>query len=152
MNDVLPFPLPPRVPPVEPALLASAVFIFGEYLDRLRADLPPPDDNAEESEGESAAPQPEVDTKAVLGLFAQELGTNVPVTLALFLRVTALFRLLSQSPSLAHFALDAGEPNDALSQDALLAAARLDLPVKRAGTEGTADFDPRAFRAALTRE
>lgn len=150
MNDVLPFPLPPRVPPVEPALLASAVFIFGEYLDRLRADLPPPDENAEEDD--KAPPQPEVDTKAVLGLFAQELGTNVPVTLALFLRVTALFRLLSQSPSLARFALDAGGPNDALSEDALLAAARLDLPVKRTGKDGTADFDPRTFRAALTRE
>lgn len=149
MNDVLPFPLPPRVPPVEPALLASAVFIFGEYLDRLRADLPPPDDSAEESE--NAPSQPEVDTKTVLGLFTQELGTNVPVTLALFLRVTALFRLLSQSPSLARFALEADGPN-ALSETALLAAARLDLPVKRTGKEGTADFDPRAFRVALTRE
>lgn len=150
MNDVLPFPLPPRVPPVEPQLLASAVFVFGEYLDRLRADLPPPDEEADE--GESVPPQPEVETKAVLDLFAQELGTNVPVTLALFLRVTALFRMLSQSPSLARFALASGESNDALSEDALLAAARLDLPVKRAGKEGTADFDPRAFRAALTRE
>ncbi|MBU6508087.1 MAG: hypothetical protein KGQ82_11365, partial [Alphaproteobacteria bacterium] len=92
-----------------------------------------------------------IDTKAVLDLFAQELGTNVPVTLALFLRVTALFRLLSQSPSLARFALEPDGPN-ALSETALLAAARLDLPVKRAGKEGTADFDPRAFRQALTRE
>src|SRR5215469_16237844 len=150
MNDVLPFPLPPRVPPVEPELLASAVFVFGEYLDRLRADLPPPDESTEE--GDSAPPQPEVDTKAVLGLFAEELGTNVPVTLALFLRVTALFRLLSQSPSLARFALAADEPGNTLSEDALLAAARLDLPVKRVGKEGTADFDPRTFRQALTRE
>ena len=149
MNDVLPFPLPPRVPPVEPALLASAVFVFGEYLDRLRADLPPADDDAESDE--RAPPQPEIDTKAVLGLFAEELGTTVPVTLALFLRVTALFRLLAQSPSLARFALEADGPN-ALSETALLAAARLDLPVKRAGKEGTADFDARAFRAALTRE
>jgi len=150
MNDVLPFPLPPRVPPVEPELLASTVFIFGEYLDRLRADMPPPDEAAEE--GEAAPPQPEVDTKAVLDLFAEELGTNVPVTLALFLRVTALFRLLSQSPSLARFALAPDGSSDALSEDALLAAARLDLPVKRTGKEGAADFDPRAFRAALTRE
>ncbi|MGH6969619.1 MAG: hypothetical protein ACREEN_11005, partial [Stellaceae bacterium] len=141
MNDVLPFPLPPRVPPVEPGLLASAVFIFDEYLDRLRADLPPPDESAEADE--ATPPQPEVETKTVLGLFAQELGTNVPVTLALFLRVTALFRLLSQSPSLARFALDAGGPDDALSEDARLAAARRDLPVKRPGKEGTADFDPR---------
>ncbi|MGH6968089.1 MAG: hypothetical protein ACREEL_08745 [Stellaceae bacterium] len=149
MNDILPFPLPPRVPPVEPALLASAVFVFGEYLDRVRADLPSPDDGAESDE--SAPPQPEIDTKAVLDLFAEELDTGVPVTLALFLRVTALFRLLAQSPSLARFALEPDGPN-ALSETALLAAARLDLPVKRTGKEGTADFDPRAFRAALTRE
>ena len=149
MNDVLPFPLPPRVPPVEPEVLASAVFIFGEYLDRVRADLPPPDDTAEDDD--SAPRQPEIDTKAVLDLFAEELGTSVPVTLALFLRVTALFRLLSQSPSLARFALEPDGPN-VLSETALLAAARLDLPVKRTGKEGTADFDPRAFRAALTRE
>lgn len=150
MNDVLPFPLPPRVPAVEPELLASAVFFFGEYLDRVRADLPPPDDSAED--GDSEPPQPEIDTKAVLDLLAEELGTSVPVTLALFLRVTALFRLLAQSPSLAHFALEDGGPSATLSETALLAAARLDLPVKRAGKEGTADFDPRAFRAALTRE
>lgn len=150
MNDVLPFPLPPRVPPVEPEQLASAVFVFDEYLDRVRADMPPLDDSAED--GDSAPPQPEIDTKAVLDLLTEELGTSVPVTLALFLRVTALFRLLSQSPSLARFALEAGEPSDALTETALLAAARLDLPVKRTGTEGTADFDPRAFRTALMRE
>ncbi|HYL32204.1 MAG TPA: hypothetical protein VEU53_03525 [Stellaceae bacterium] len=150
MNDVLPFPLPPRVPAVEPELLASAVFIFGEYLDRVRADLPPPDESADD--GDNPPAQPEIDTKAVLGLLADELGTSVPVTLALFLRVTALFRLLAQSPSLARFALEAGGPGDALSETALLTAARLDLPVKRTGKDGTADFDPRAFRAALTRE
>jgi len=86
----------------------------------------------------------------VLDLFAEELGTSVPVTLALFLRVTALFRLLAQSPSLARFALAEGA--DRLSEDALLAAARLDLPVKRSGKDRSADFDPRAFRQALTRE
>jgi len=151
MNEVLPFPLPPRVPPVEPELLASAVFVFGEYLDRVRADMPPADETAEADE-EAKAPEPEIDTKAVLDLFAEEIGTSVPVTLALFLRVTALFRMLAQSPSLARFALEPDEPGTVLSTNALLAAARLDLPVKREGKDGAADFDPRAFRAALTRE
>lgn len=150
MNEVLPFPMPPRVPPVEPDLLASAVFVFGEYLDRLRADMPPPDPDAEANEAPPA--EPEIDTKVVLDLFAEELGTSVPVTLALYLRVTALFRLLAQSPSLARIALTPDAATDALSENALVAAARLDLPVKRAGKEGAADFDPRAFRAALTRE
>ena len=150
MNEVLPFPLPPRVPAVEPELLASAVFVFGEYLDRVRADMPPPDET--DDEDANAPSEPEIDTKAVLDLFAAELGTSVPVTLALFLRVTALFRLLAQSPSLARFALEPDGTNNALSENALLAAARLDLPVTRTGKEGTADFDPRAFRAALTRE
>jgi len=149
MNEVLPFPMPPRVPPVEPQLLASAVFVFGEYLDRVRTDMPPPDENAEANE--EPPPEPEIDTKAVLDLFAEEIGTSVPVTLALFLRVTALFRLLAQSPSLARFALEPDSSGDALSETALVAAARLDLPVKREGEEGTADFDPRAFRAALGR-
>jgi len=150
MNDVLPFPLPPRVPAVEPELLASAVYIFGEYLDRVRADMPPLDETDDEDADTPA--QPEIDTKAVLDLFSEELGTSVPVTLALFLRVTALFRLLSQSPSLARFALEPSGPTNTLSETALLAAARLDLPVKRTGKDGTADFDARAFRQALTRE
>ena len=150
MNEVLSFPMPPRVPPVEPELLASAVFIFGEYLDRLRAELPPPDEHADADAASSN--QPDIDTKAVLDLLAEELDTNVAVTLALFLRVTALFRLLAQSPSLARIALAPDAATDALSENALVAAARLDLPVKRSGKEGTADFDPRAFRAALTRE
>ncbi|MDE2228578.1 MAG: hypothetical protein KGL11_06000 [Alphaproteobacteria bacterium] len=150
MNEVLPFPMPPRVPPVEPDLLASAVFVFGEYLDRLRAAMPPPEENADAGGDAPAPAEPEIDTRAVLDLFAEELGTSVPVTLALFLRVTALFRLLAQSPSLARVALETESASD-LSETALLAAARLDLPVKREGPEGAADFDPRAFRAALTR-
>lgn len=140
--------MPPRVPTVAPDLLASAVFVFGEYLGRLRAEIPTPD--ADEDADEPV--QPEIETRVVLDLLANELGTGVTETLALFLRVTALFRLLTQSPSLARLVLDPTEANDALSETALLTAARLDLPVKRTGEEGTADFDPRAFRTALTRD
>jgi hypothetical protein len=125
------------------------VFVFGEYLERLRADMPPPDED--DAANEEPPDEPEIDTRAVLDLLAEELGTSVAVTLALFLRVTALFRLLAQSPSLARIALEPDAATDALSETALLAAARLDLPVKRTGKEGTAEFDARAFRAALTR-
>jgi hypothetical protein len=143
--DDLPSPrVPPHVPPVEPELLGSAVFLFREYLERLEAETPPPDeDEDEESEG------PEIDTRVVLDLFAEELGVGVQTTLTLYLRVTALYRLLAQSPSLAALAIDPEEPGGALTENALLAAARLDLAVRREGAEGAADFDPRAFRAAL---
>jgi len=143
--DDLPSPqVPPHVPPVEPELLGSAIFLFREYLEQLEAETQPPDeDEDEESEG------PEIDTRTVLDLFAEELGTGVQTTLTLYLRVTALYRLLAQSPSLAALAIDPEEPDGALTENALLAAARLDLTVRRAGGEGAADFDPRAFRAAL---
>jgi hypothetical protein len=36
-----------------------------------------------------------------------------------------------------------------LRDDALVAAARLDVYVRRSGEDGSADFDPREFRAAL---
>lgn len=132
--------VPPQVPPVEPELMGSAVFLFREYLERLAAEPVPEDD---EDEG------PAVDTRAVLDLFAEELGTGVQTTLTLYLRVTALYRLLSQSPALASLAIDPEEPGGMLTENALLAAARLDLAVTRHGSEGAADFDPRQFRAAL---
>lgn len=129
----------PRVPPVDPALFGSALFLFQEYLARLEAQ-------PEEEE-------PEIDTRAVLDLFAEELGTGVQTTLTLYLRVTALYRLLARSPDLAELATEAGETAGALSETALLAASRLDLRVSRAGAgeDGAADFDPREFRAALLR-
>ena len=45
MDDISPGATPPRVPPVEPDLLASAIFLFSEYLQRV-ADLegPPAED------------------------------------------------------------------------------------------------------------
>jgi len=150
MTLVPPFSVPPRVPPVEPELLASAIFVFGEYLARLDAERPeeeedeePDDDRDEDEEGT------EIDTRAVLDLFAEELGTNVPITLALYMRVTALYRLLAASPSLARLAIDQDDLGGALTEDALVAAARLDLRVVRSGDDGAADYDPREFREAL---
>jgi hypothetical protein len=149
MTHISPFSMPPRVPPVEPELLASAVFLFSEYLARLAAEAPPPDEEDEEDEEQPSGPA--IDTRAVLDLFAEDLGTGVQVTLNLYMRVTALYRLLAASPSLARIAIDNDERGGALSEDALLAAARLELHVSRTGGEGAADFDPREFREALIR-
>ena len=140
MDDLAKAPVPPHVPPVEPELLASAVFLFGEYLAQLEAE--PATEEQEDHEAE-------IDTRVVLDLFAEELGTGVQTTLTLYLRVTALYRLLAQSPSLADIAIDPEQPGGALTENALVAAARLDVKVTRKGTDGAADFDPRQFRAAL---
>ena len=91
----------------------------------------------------------EIETADVLDLFTEELGTNVTVTLTLYMRVTALYRLLAASPSLARLTVDPEDPSGALTEDALVAAARLELRVSREGVDGAADFDPREFREAL---
>ena len=135
----------PRVPSVDPALLGSAVFLFREYLERTASENPTADEN-EEAQGF------DIDTRAVLDLFAEELGTNVQTTLELYLRVTALYRLLAQSPSLAGLAIDEDQPGGIFSEDALLAAARLDVAVSHKGDERTADFDARQFREAVDPE
>jgi hypothetical protein len=147
MTNVTPFPMPPRVPTVEPELLGSAVFVFGEYLVELEAEMAEPE-NEDDDEEEGVA----IDTRAVLDRFADELGTTVTTTLALYLRVTALYRLLAASPTLARLAMEEEDAGGRLSEDALLAAARLDLQVTRDGGEGSADFDPREFREALASE
>lgn len=146
MNHVAAIPEPQRLGPVEPDLLASAIFLFAEYLRRLEEDAPGDDGDDEAAEG------PQIETRAVLDLFAEELATDVKTTLNLYMRVTALYRLLAGSPSLASLALDNQEFGGALRDDALLAAARLDVYVKRTGQDGSADFDPREFRAALDAE
>jgi hypothetical protein len=135
----------PRVPSVDPGLLNSALFLFREYLEQTAADNPQADED-EETQGF------DIDTRAVLDLFAEELGTNVQTTLALYLRVTALYRLLAQSPSLADLAIDHDEPADIFTENALVAAARLDVAVSQKGDERTADFDARQFREALDAE
>jgi hypothetical protein len=154
MNHVAPIPEPHRVGPVEPDLLASAIFLFSEYLSHLEAETPVADDDPDDNENgdDDAASGPQIDTKAVLDLFAEELATDVKTTLNLYMRVTALYRLLATSPSLARIALDTDEPGGALRDDALIAAAKLDLYVRRSGDEGSADFDPKEFRQALDDE
>jgi hypothetical protein len=147
MNHVAPMPEPHRVGPVEPELLASAIFLFSEYLGRLAAETPPATDD--DDGGDGAASGPQIDTRAVLDLFAEELATDVKTTLNLYMRVTALYRLMATSPSLASIALDPDAPGGALRDDALVAAAKLDLYVRRLGDEASADFDPREFRQAL---
>jgi hypothetical protein len=149
MNHISPDWGPRRVPPVEPDLLNSAVFVFSEYLEQLaREHVADEEDGEEEGEGRT---EPEIETRAVLDLIAEELGTDIATTLNLYLRVTALFRLLAASPSLARLAAD-DDPGGALSENALVAAARLDVTVTRQGETGTAEFDPRQFREALAAE
>jgi hypothetical protein len=149
MNHVAPMPEPHRVGPVEPDLLASAIFLFSEYLGRLAAETPPATDDDGD---DGAALGPRIDTRAVLDLFAEELATDVKTTLNLYMRATALYRLMATSPSLARIAIDPDAPGGALRDDALVAAAKLDLYVRRSGDEGSADFDPREFREALDDE
>jgi hypothetical protein len=103
MDDITPGATPPRVPPVEPDLLASAIFLFSEYLQRV-ADLDLPVEEAADEEGEEEMEESPIEMREVLDLFAEELGTSVPVTLNLYMRVTALYRLLAASPSLARMA------------------------------------------------
>ncbi|MGO9786010.1 MAG: hypothetical protein ACLPL5_04285 [Stellaceae bacterium] len=141
MSETVSFQMPPRVPPVEPELLSSAIYLFSEYLDGLSRDV------VVDEDGESEPV--EIDTRAVLDLIAENLGTGVTETLALFLRVTALFRLLAAVPSLARLAIEEPAEGGMLTETALVAAARLDLSVRRAGKEGSADYDPKIFRDAL---
>jgi hypothetical protein len=151
MNHIAAIPEPQRLGPVEPDLLASAVFLFAEYLRRLEAEAVAGDDDGDEdaSDDDEAAKAPRIETRAVLDLLAEELATDVKTTLNLYMRVTALYRLLAGSPSLASLALDNEEFGGALRDDTLVAAARLDVYVRRTGDDGSADFDPREFRAAL---
>lgn len=157
MDDIIPNATPPRVPPVEPDLLSSAIFLFSEYLQQV-ADLELPEDADDEGEDDpgsfdddedEASP---IDMRAVLDLFAEELGTSVPVTLNLYMRVTAVFRLLASSPSLARLAAADDDGAGGLNDDALVAFARLDLHVSRNESGIVADFDPRELRDALTND
>jgi hypothetical protein len=137
MDAVIPGQEPRRVGPVAPDLLASGLFVFSEYLRELEA---------EQVEEEDEEPT-EIDTRAVLDLLAEELGTDVPTTLNLFMRLTALQRLMATSPAIGRLVVD--DETGALSENAIVAAARLDLYVHRIGNEGRAEFNVREFREAL---
>ena len=148
MNDFTPAFPPPRVPAVEPELLASAIFLFSEYLERVVDEKSVTEDDEAEDEDEDDG-STAINMREVLDLFAEELGTGVPVTLNLYMRVTALYRLLAASPSLAQLAAEPGDGASTLNETALLAAARLDLQISRSVAGGVAEFDPREFREAL---
>jgi hypothetical protein len=148
MDDITGQESPPRVPPVEPELLGSAIFLFTEYLQRVAAETIVDEDDEEEAEEEDEAESP-IKMREVLDLLAEELGATVPVTLNLYMRTTALYRLLAASPSLARLAAS-DDDSSGLSETALLAAARLDLHVSRTSAGVVADFDPREFRDALS--
>lgn len=149
MDDTPPPPPPSKVPPVEPELLGSAMFLFAEYLQRIADESIDDDDEADDIEDDEDEGASVINMREVLDLFAEELGTTVPITLNLYMRVTALFRLLAASPSLARLAADGDEGANSLSETALVAAARLDLHINRSDGGGVADFDPRQFREAL---
>jgi hypothetical protein len=149
MDDIVRPEPPPHVPPVEPELLSSAIFLFAEYLQRLAEEALPEDEEAEEDEEEEEEASP-INMREVLDLFAEDLGTSVTVTLNLYMRVTALYRLLAASPSLARMAAADPEGGGVLNEDALLAFARLDVQVRRTETGVIAEFDARAVRDALT--
>ncbi|HUC69089.1 MAG TPA: hypothetical protein VMA53_26975 [Stellaceae bacterium] len=150
MDDITPGATPPRVPPVEPDLLGSAIFLFSEYLQRV-ADLEiVEDDEDDEGNEEEESEESPINMREVLDLFAEELGTSVPMTLNLYMRVTALYRLLAASPSLARMAAADEEGGGGLSEDALLAFARLDVHVSRTEAGLVADFDARELRDALS--
>ena len=150
MDDIIPDATPPRVPPVEPDLLGSAIFLFSEYLQRV-ADLEivEDDEDAEGDEEEDSEESP-INMREVLDLFAEELGTSVPMTLNLYMRVTALYRLLAASPSLARMAAADAEGGGGLCEVGLLAFARLDVHVCRTDAGLVADFDARELRDALS--
>jgi hypothetical protein len=149
MDDTPPPPPPSKVPPVEPELLGSAMFLFAEYLQRIADESIVDDDEEDDIEDDEDEGASAINMREVLDLFAEGLGTTVPITLNLYMRVTALFRLLAASPSLARLAADGDEGANSLSETALIAAARLDLHINRSDGGGVADFDPRQFREAL---
>jgi hypothetical protein len=147
MNHISPRSEPQRVPPVDADLLASAIFLVSEYVAERAAEEAALRDDEEEDEEEEKEETVPVDARAVLDRLAEELATDPKTTLALYMRLTALFRLLSSSRQLAAVATDP-EGGDALTPQALAAAATLELyPNPESETPG--DFDPREFSAAL---
>lgn len=145
MNHISPRREPQRIPPVDADLLASAIFLVSEYAaERAAEEAALRDDEAEEDEAETA---PALDTGAILDRLAQELGTEPKTTLALYIRLTALFRLLAAAPHLAGLASEP-DGSGALTPAALAAAATLELYPDPA-SDAPGDFDPREFEESL---
>jgi hypothetical protein len=142
MNHMSPRWEPRRIPPVDADLLASAIFLVSEYAAQREAEEAALLDEEDEDAEEAAIP---VDPRAVLDRLAEELGTDPKTTLALYIRVTALFRLLASAPHLADAATGSGE---AFAPEALAAAATLEL-YPDPESEAPGEFDPREFGEAL---
>jgi hypothetical protein len=58
MDDITRQEPPPRVPPVEPELLGSAIFLFTEHLQRVAAETIVDEDDEEEAEEDDEAESP----------------------------------------------------------------------------------------------
>jgi hypothetical protein len=145
MNHISPRWERQRVPAVEPELLGSALFLVSEYVSERAAEEEALRDEDVEQEQEEEPVR--VDTRAVLDLLAEELGTDPKTTLAVYIRLTALFRLLAAAPHLAAVATEP-ESGGVLTPAALEAAASLAL-YRIPESEAPADFDPNAFEEAL---
>jgi hypothetical protein len=143
MNHVSPRWERQRVPPVEPELLGSALFLVSEYLAERAAE----EEALREEEAEGEEEPLRVDTRAVLDRLAEELGTEPKTTLAVYIRLTALLRLLDAAPHLAAVATEP-ESGGGVTQAALAAAATLEL-YRIPESDAPADFDPNAFEEAL---
>ena len=98
----------------------------------------------------STPPQPGMGERAIdTAADVSRTITEVTTTLNLYMRLTALHRLLEAHPSLGRIAIDEDGPGGFLTEDALIAAARLELIVRGVGDERRAEFDAREFRTAL---
>jgi hypothetical protein len=141
MNHVAPIPEPHRVGPVEPGLLASAVFLFSEYLSGIATEAPGDDEDEDGDIDDDAASGPQIDTRAVLDILPRRWRpTSRPRSISM--RVTALYRLLATSPSLAKgTALDTDQPGGAC---ATVRWSRRQTDICPLGRRWSADFDPRS--------
>lgn len=143
MNHISPRWERPRVPPVDPTLIGSALFLVSEYAAEREAEEAAIRDPEDDEETEPVA----LETRAVLDRLAEELGTEPKTTIAVYIRLVALLRLLATAPHLGPLATEpdgGGIPSAA----ALEAAASLDvLPDPESGAPGI--FDASEFEAAL---
>lgn len=142
MNYISPRWERPRIPPVDPALIGSALFLVSEYAAERGAE----ESAVRDPEEEDAEPVA-LETRAVLDRLADELGTEPKTTIAVYIRLVAFLRLLAAAPHLGPLATEP-DSGGAPSAAALEAAATLDvLPDPESGVPGI--FDESEFEAAL---